>query len=250
MKPEAHLKRVSTAPPEATLERVFSARPEANRRAREPHAANPAAFACANKWARKGAFAMTRRSLFALLPLLLLVASANATPPPALKAGVFDPPRQAPDFILQSSTGADLKMSAYRGKVVLLAFGFTSCTEVCPTTLATFADAHRKLGAAASDVQVVYITVDPERDVPDRMQKYLAGFDKSFVGGTGSAAQLAAVRKDYGISAEKKMYGSDYSYVHSSFVYLIDRRGRIRALMPYGHSPDDYVHDLKILLAE
>jgi protein SCO1/2 len=187
----------------------------------------------------------------ALVLSLLLVASAQAAaPPPALKAGVFDPPRQAPDFTLQGSNGTELKMSAYRGKVVLLAFGFTSCTEVCPTTLATFADAHRKLGAAASDVQVVYITVDPERDGPERMKKYLAGFDKSFIGGTGSAAQLAAVRKDYGISAEKKMYGSDYSYVHSSFVYHIDRRGRIRALMPYGHSPDDYVHDLKILLAE
>jgi len=186
----------------------------------------------------------------ALILSLLLVASAAASQPPALKAGVFDPPRQAPDFTLQGSNGADLKMSAFRGKVVLLAFGFTSCTEVCPTTLAAFADAHRKLGAAADNVQVVYITVDPERDVPERMKKYLAGFDKTFIGGTGAPAQLAAVRKDYGISAEKKLYGSDYTYVHSSFVYLIDRRGRIRALMPYGHSPDDYVHDLNRLLAE
>jgi len=121
---------------------------------------------------------------------------------------------------------------------------------VCPTTLATFADTRRKLGAAASDVQVVYITVDPERDVPERMKTYLAGFDPSFVGGTGSAAQLAAVRKDYGVSAEKKTFGSAYTYAHSSFIYLIDRRGRIRALMPYGHSPDDFVHDLQILLRE
>jgi protein SCO1 len=187
----------------------------------------------------------------ALLLPVLLVASLASAAPPELKAGVFDPPRQAPDFTLQGSNGTDLKMSTYRGKVVLLAFGFTSCTEVCPTTLAAFADAHRKLDtAAASNVQVIYITVDPERDVPERMKKYLAGFDNTFIGGTGSPAQLAAVRKDYGISAEKKMYGSDYSYVHSSFTYLIDRRGRIRALMPYGHSPDDYVHDLKILLAE
>jgi protein SCO1/2 len=163
---------------------------------------------------------------------------------------VFDPPRQAPDFTLQGSNGQVLKVSSYRGKVVLLAFGFTSCADVCPTTLATFADTRRKLGAAASEVQVVYVTVDPERDVPDRMKKYLAGFDATFVGGTGSAAQLAAVRKDYGVSAEKKTFGSAYTYAHSSFVYLIDRGGRIRALMPYGHSPDDYVHDLKILLGE
>jgi protein SCO1/2 len=195
------------------------------------------------------AAAVNRGTLIALASLLV-ASLAVAAAPPSLKAGVFDPPRQAPDFALQGSNGATLKMSTFRGKVVLLAFGFTSCTEVCPTTLAAFAGAHRQLGPAATDVQIVYITVDPERDVPDRMKKYLAGFDKTFLGGTGSPAQLAAVRKDYGISAEKKMYGSDYTYAHSSFVYLIDRRGRIRALMPYGHSPDDYVHDLKILLAE
>jgi protein SCO1 len=194
-----------------------------------------------------GALASLR---LAALASLLLGAPLGAAEPPALKAGVFDPPRQAPDFTLQGSNGSDLKMNAYRGKVVLLAFGFTSCADVCPVTLGTFADAHRKLGPAAADVQIVYITVDPERDAPERMNKYLAGFDPTFIGGTGSAAQLAAVRKDYGISAEKKVFGSAYTYSHSSFTYLIDRRGRIRALMPYGHSPDDYVHDLKILLGE
>lgn len=192
---------------------------------------------------------MKRRLLGALVSLLL-VASVDAADAPALKAGVFDPPRQAPDFALQGSNGHDLKVSQYRGKVVLLAFGFTSCADVCPTTLATFAQTRKQLGAAAGDVQVVYITVDAERDVPERMKKYLAGFDASFVGGSGSPAQLAAVRKDYGISAEKKTFGSQYTYAHSSFTYLIDRRGRIRALMPYGHSPDDYVHDLTILLKE
>ena len=167
-----------------------------------------------------------------------------------LKAGVFDPPRPAPDFTLQSSAGHELKMSQYRGKVVLLAFGFTSCTAVCPITLNTFAVALRKLGPAAANIQVIYITVDPERDVPTRMAKYLHGFDPTFVGGTGTEAQLAAVRKDYGISAQKQILGDDYTYVHSSFAYLIDRKGLIRGLMPYGHSPDDYVNDLTVLLKE
>jgi protein SCO1/2 len=186
-----------------------------------------------------------------------LVASATATntagsgiSPPALKAGTFDPPRQAPDFDLLGSNGGDLKISSYRGKVVLLAFGFTSCTAVCPTTLNTFAIARRKLAAAAAAVQVVYITVDPQRDDVTRMKSYLGGFDPTFVGGTGTEPQLAAVRKDYGISAAKHVVGSDYMYEHSSFTYLIDRSGRIRALMPYGHSPDDYVHDLTVLLKE
>jgi protein SCO1/2 len=182
--------------------------------------------------------------------VLMLVASVAPASNAALKAGVFDPPRLAPDFTLAGSDGHALKISQYRGKVVLLAFGFTSCTEICPITLNTFAVTRRKLGVAAADVQVVYVTVDPQRDVPARLAKYLGSFDSSFVGGTGTADQLAAVRKDYGVSAEKKVIGNDYAYAHSSFTYLIDRTGRIRALMPYGHSPDDYAHDLTILLKE
>jgi protein SCO1/2 len=172
--------------------------------------------------------------------------------PPAgmLKAGTFDPPRPAPDFDLLGSNGGELKISHYRGKVVLLAFGFTSCTAVCPITLNTFAVALRKLAAAAADVQVVYITVDPQRDSSARLKKYLGAFDPTFVGGTGTEQQLAAVRKNYGVTAEKQAAGDSYTYEHSSFTYLIDRSGRIRALMPYGHSPADYVHDLTLLLKE
>jgi len=181
---------------------------------------------------------------------LSIVSAAGAANAPALKAGVFDPPRAAPDFSLKGSDGRDLKLSQYRGKVVVLGFGFTSCPDVCPTTLGTLAQTRRNLGAAAANVQVIYVTVDPERDVVERMQKYLAGFDRTFVGGTGTAAELAAVRKDYGVSAEKKSIGDTYTYAHSSFTYLIDRSGKIRALMPYGHSPDDYVNDLTILLKE
>ncbi len=181
---------------------------------------------------------------------LSLAASASAAEAPALKAGVFSPARAAPDFSLQGSNGQELKLSRYRGKVVVLGFGFTSCPDVCPTTLGTLAQSRRQLGPAAENVQVIYVTVDPERDVPERMHQYLDGFDPTFVGGTGTAEQLAAVRKNYGVSAERKSFGDTYSFAHSSFTYLIDRSGRIRALMPYGHSPDDYAHDLALLLKE
>jgi protein SCO1/2 len=193
---------------------------------------------------------LSLRTLAAAAAAFLLAVSAQAADLAELKAGVFDPPRPAPDFSLQGSDGHELRMSHYRGNVVLLAFGFTSCTEVCPTTLNTFALTRRKLGPAAAAVRVIYVTVDPERDVAARLAKYLGSFDPTFVGGTGTEAQLAAVRKDYGVSADKKKLGDDYTYSHSSFTYLIDRTGRIRALMPYGHSPDDYVHDLTILLEE
>jgi protein SCO1/2 len=187
----------------------------------------------------------SRSDFRALALALALLAASDST----LRAGVFDPPRAAPDFALRSSNGGELRLSRYRGKVVLLAFGFTSCPEVCPTTLATLAAARKKLGAEAKDVQVVYVTVDPERDDAARMKKYLAGFDPAFVGGTGTEEQLAAVRKSFGITATRKPSGDSYSYSHSSYVYLIDRQGQLRALMPYGQAADDYVHDLRILLA-
>ena len=188
------------------------------------------------------------RMIVLVASLFLSAASARADDGATLKAGVFDPPRAAPDFTLSGSNGSALKLSTYRGKVVLLGFGFTSCQAVCPITLGTLAQAEKKLGAQASELQVIYITVDPARDDAAQLKKYLSSFNPTFVGGTGTDTQLAAVRKDYGIAAEK-VAGPDGSYTHSSFIYLIDRDGRLRALMPFGHPADDYVHDIRILLA-
>lgn len=184
-----------------------------------------------------------------LLLLLSLAAPLALADDAALIAGVFTPARLAPEFTLRGSDGKDLNLTRYRGKVVLLAFGYTSCTEVCPVTLSILAQARRKLGAQAGEVQVVYITVDPERDSIARMHSYLTGFDPGFMGGTGTAEQLAAVRGAYGITVGNKMpMPGGYLLSHSSFTYLIDREGRLRALMPFGHDAADFVHDLRLLL--
>jgi len=185
-----------------------------------------------------------------LLSLFFTTIATSATESAALKAGVFSPPRLAPDFSLRGSNGAELKLSRYRGKVVLLAFGFTHCAAVCPVTLAVLADVRKKLGAPGNEMQVVYVTVDPERDNAEHMRKYLSAFDTTFIGGTGMPDQLAAVRKNYGIVANKIASAGGYSVDHSSYVYMIDRGGNLRAMMPYGHSADDYVRDVKILLKE
>ena len=185
----------------------------------------------------------------ALALMLPLVSFGAAAEDESLVAGVFSPPRLAPDFSLSGSDGTTLKLSRYRGKVVLLSFGYTYCTEVCPITLGVLAMAHRKLNALAADLQVVYITVDPDRDDAARMRQYLTAFDPSFVGGTGTDQQLAAVRRDYGISVGKKTpVPGGYALSHSSFIYLIDRSGALRALMPFGHNADDFVHDVRLLL--
>src|SRR5258705_4554915 len=128
----------------------------------------------------------------ALALMLPLVSFGAAAENESRVPGVYSPPRLAPDFSLSGSDGTTLKLSRYRGKVVLLSFGYTYCTEVCPITLGVLAMAHRKLNAAAADLQVVYITVDPDRDDAARMRQYLTAFDPSFVGGTGTDQQLAA----------------------------------------------------------
>jgi protein SCO1/2 len=179
---------------------------------------------------------------------MLLSMAGHAAETEGLKAGVFNPARAAPDFSVRGSDGTALTLSRYRGKVVVLGFGYTSCPNVCPATLAVLAQAHRKLGTLGSQVQIIYLTVDPERDTAERLKQYLAAFDPTFVGGTGTAAEMAAVRSNYGVTAEKHGTGSDYAVAHSSFIYLITRDGKLRALMPFGHKADDYVHDISMLL--
>lgn len=189
------------------------------------------------------------KRFFPLLMVLALLAPAARAA--EFKAGVFNPARAAPEIVLPSSKGAEFKLSSYRGKVVVLEFGYTNCVDVCPVSLATLTNARRKLGAAAADVQVVFITVDPVRDNAARLRTYLAPFDPSFIGVTGSQKQIDALLKDYGISATKRMVeGSktDYSMHHSSYLYFIDRKGMQRALMPFGRPADDFVHDLQLLL--
>ena len=207
------------------------------------------------------------RPLTWLLGLLLLVTAAavvfipgrngqpsgtpsatDAGPATVMRAGAFDPPRTAPEFSLPASDGSEVTLSRYRGKVVLLTFGFTYCAAVCPTTMSTLAQARSQLGDAARDVQVVFVTVDPDRDDAASMRTYLAAFDPTFIGATGSPAELAEVRASYGVTASKQGSGPDYAMAHTSSIFLIDRAGKLRAMMPFGHEAGDFVHDVRILL--
>jgi len=205
---------------------------------------------------RTGSIGETGPVCALLIGLLMVIAlGARAATGPELRAGVFDPPRAAPDFSLKGSNGSELTLSRYRGKVVALGFGYTHCPSVCPATLALLAQAKKKLAAEAGNLQVVYVTVDPDRDTPDHLKTFLAAFDPTFVGGTGTPQQLADVRKAYGITVSDKIFvqtmpKSSYFLDHSSFIYLIDRNGQLRAMMPFGVSADDMEHDVKLLLAK
>jgi len=194
-----------------------------------------------------------RAALFGLL--FAVAVGGRAATGLELRAGVFDPPRRAPDFSLKGSNGSELTLSRYRGKVVALGFGYTHCPSVCPATLALLAQAKKKLAAEGGNLQVIYVTVDPERDTPEHLKTFLASFDPTFLGATGTPQQLAEVRKAYGITLSDKIFvqtmpKSNYFLDHSSFIYLIDRGGELRAMMPFGVSADDMEHDVKLLLVK
>ena len=185
---------------------------------------------------------------FLLACLCLWSVAAGAA---QLKSGVFDPPRAAPEFALPGSDDNLFELKHTRGKLVILGFGFSHCPEICPTTLATLGRTLKILGATAAQVQVVYVTVDPERDTPARLREYLRHFHPNFIGLSGTAEALAAVRRDYGILAAKEVHGDgNYEVHHSSYLYLIDRQGLLRALVPYGKTAADIAHDVESLLQE
>lgn len=191
---------------------------------------------------------MKRALLAALLAFAATVQAA-----PALKSGTFSPARAAPEIALTAADGSDFRLSLLRGKVVVLEFGFTHCPAVCPASLAMLAQARQKLGPNADRLQVVFISVDPERDTPARLKSYLAQFDKSFIGLTGTPEQMAAIRKDYGITATKFAAPAGqggYQMGHSSYLYFIDKKGMLRAMMPFGRPADEMVHDVNVLAAE
>ena len=191
------------------------------------------------------------RLLGAFLVALLASAASHATAE-ALRSGTFTPPRAAPEFVLHGTDGGDVRIQGFHGKVVALSFGYTSCADVCPTTLAYLAEAHKKLGAKANLFQVVYVTVDPERDDIARLRKYMNAFDSSFIGATAAPVLLSEMRKAYGVTMTKEpsnLNPADYLIHHSAYIFLIDPAGYLRAIMPFGVTPDDIAHDVGALLA-
>jgi protein SCO1/2 len=183
--------------------------------------------------------------------LLLLSVSPAWAASPGFRGGVLDPPRPAPEIALRAHDGTEFRLSRHRGDVVAISFGYTFCPDVCPTTLAELAQVRARLGPAAGRVRVVFVTVDPERDGPERLRAYTQAFDRTFVGLTGSPDQLAAVQKSYGVVARKQtVRGTSAAYLmdHSAFVYVVDPEGRLRLMFPFGTSVDDMTHDISLLL--
>jgi protein SCO1/2 len=149
---------------------------------------------------------------------------------------------------LTDHTGKPRRLEDFRGKAVVLFFGFTHCPDVCPTTLGEVANAVRTLGPDASKVQVLFVTVDPERDTQEALAKYVTAFDPSFLGLRGNAEQTQRAAREFKIYYEKRKAGDTYSVDHSAQSYVIDPQGRLRLLVRHDRIAADLPEDLKTLL--
>ena len=190
------------------------------------------------------------KSLFIAIVLLLAFApGAHAAAP----AGVADlVGKAAPDFQLVDQFGNEFTLSALHGRGVVLFFGYTHCPDICPTTLATIAAAMRRLGPQAPKrIQVAFVTDDPARDTPRVLGRFTALFDPSFLGLSGSAAQMAPIYKSYHVWFQRLPNpgsAAGYLLAHSSIIYMIDRTGTVRAIHDWRDAMPAIQSDLKELM--
>ena len=151
---------------------------------------------------------------------------------------------------LSDHHGQPRRLEDFRGKAVVLFFGFTHCPDVCPTTLADMAQVMRQLGPLAGRVQVLFVTVDPERDTPEALAKYVPAFDPGFLGLRGDLEATRAAAKEFKVYFEKRpgKTPGDYTIDHSAQTYVLDPEGRLRLFVRHERLLEDLAPDLRTLL--
>jgi len=157
----------------------------------------------------------------------------------------------AKDFALTDHNGKPRTLADFKGKAVVMFFGYTQCPDVCPTTMAEMANVMKELGPQADKVQVLFVTVDPARDTPQILSQYVPAFDKRFLGLYGDEAATAKVAKEFKVFYQKvpgKTAGS-YTMDHTAGSYVFDPQGHIRLFVRHGQGAEPIVHDLKLLLS-
>ncbi len=200
---------------------------------------------------------MDRKTLLVGLGSFLMILMVGAAvllfaKPASFRGTTFgEPYPQALEFELTRSDGTSFRLSEMRGNVVLLFFGYTSCPDECPTTMAVLKQVIDQLGEdEVGKVRVLLITTDPEHDTPEMMQAYVDRFNKSFIGLSGSQTELEKIWAEYGIFREvvKDQSALGYSINHTARVTLIDQQGNLRVSFGLDTPVEDIVHDLKLIL--
>lgn len=184
---------------------------------------------------------------------LAIIAAIVFARPYTLRGSVLVPPVPAPEISLTAGDGSPWRLSDHKGQVVMIFFGYTTCPDVCPATLGEMQALREQLGEKlARDVQVVFITVDPQRDTPERLAKYVTAFDPTFTGLSGTEEALQPVWSAYGVYREIRPNASGATYLvdHTARTYVIDRAGNLRLSYSFGTPLDDLLQDTKFLLKE
>ncbi|MFO7542643.1 MAG: SCO family protein [Thiobacillus sp.] len=182
---------------------------------------------------------------------LSLAGCQPAPPPPVFQATDITGAAFARGFTLTDHNGQTRTLADFKGKAVAMFFGYVHCPDVCPTTLSDFAAALQQLGAQAQQVQVIFVTVDPQRDTPDLLKQFVPAFHPEFLGMYTDAESLKQLAHEYKVVFQKTAVKApdDYLIDHSAGTYIYDPQGRLRLLMPYGSRPEVIAHDLGVLLA-
>ena len=156
----------------------------------------------------------------------------------------------AKDFRLPDQDGRMRSLKDFQGKVVVLFFGYTQCPDVCPTTMTELAQVRKLLGADGDKLQVLFVTVDPERDTPQVLKSYMANFDPGFIALRGAPDQLAAMAKDFKVFYKKTegKTATSYGMDHSAASYVYDPKGQLRLYTRYGSGTQGLASDIRLLL--
>jgi len=194
---------------------------------------------------------MTKRRWILLVAVLgvLLAGCARAS----FRGTELNPAKPVPDITLTNTQGQPVRLQDFQGDVVLLFFGYTHCPDVCPTTLATWKHVAEQLGADAVHVHFLFITVDPERDTPEQLRNHLALFNPDFIGLTGTAEQLDAAYRFFGIFHQKEEApnsAAGYLVSHTASTFALDKHGKWRLRWSFATPPEDIVHDVRLLLKQ
>ncbi|MES2609664.1 MAG: SCO family protein [Pseudomonadota bacterium] len=202
--------------------------------------------------AMTGGLALHRRRLLALAlaPLLASAVAGCKKAPVAYKGMDITGAEYARDFRLKDAQGQVRTLADFRGKAVMLFFGFTQCPDVCPTALTRAAEIRRLLGQDGQRLQVVFITIDPERDNPTVLSAYTQVFDPGFIGLYGDLEQTAATAREFKVFYKKVPTGSSYTMDHSAFSYVFDPLGKPRLVLRHEQSAKDCADDLRQLLQQ
>ena len=178
------------------------------------------------------------------------VAAAPAAKPAGYRLAIWPSHAATPDFALVDAAGQARTLADYRGRVVVVFFGFVHCPDVCPAELFKLALAMKQLGPAAAHVQVLFVTLDPARDTRKVLQGYVTAFDPRFIGLTGSAAQIDRAAGNFFVEYARVPVGADYTIDHSTSAFVLDAAGRLRLVGTTGAGVADYAHDLGLLAVE